>query len=192
MTPEEFYAHALTLADADGRLPIPDQAGWEIFPFEADSLRSKPLEPPQLPEPSRGGEGENPCGRCADPEKNVVWSNERWVLTRWADPPGVPFIAMLMPREHFDLGDLDDDMAAEMGQLIVRLDRAVRALPGIERAHINKWGDGGAHLHVFVLGRPSGLMQLRGSNLALWDDMLPPIPEDVYAADLAAVAAALP
>jgi diadenosine tetraphosphate (Ap4A) HIT family hydrolase len=98
---------------------------------------------------------------------------------------------MLQPRAHLDLGDLDDEMAAEMGQLVVRLNRAVCALPGIERAHINKWGDGGAHLHVFVLGRPSGLMQLRGSNLALWDDMLPPIPEDAYAADLAAVAAAL-
>jgi len=61
----------------------------------------------------------------------------------------------------------------------------------MQRAHINKWGDGGAHLHVFVFGRPSGQMQLRGSNLALWDDMLPPMPEDVYAADLAAVAAAL-
>ncbi|MDT7539302.1 MAG: hypothetical protein QOI82_2887 [Actinomycetota bacterium] len=191
MTPEEFYARALTIADDEGRLPIPDQAGWEIFPFEADSLRSKPLEPPQLPEPARNGEGDKPCWRCATPDEGVVWGNERWLVTRMKDPPGIPFIAMLQPRAHLDLGDLDDAMAGEMGQLVVRLARAVHALPGIERAHINRWGDGGAHLHVFVLGRPSGLMQLRGSNLALWDDMLPKMPEDEYAAALAAVVAAL-
>jgi diadenosine tetraphosphate (Ap4A) HIT family hydrolase len=98
---------------------------------------------------------------------------------------------MLMPRAHLDLEDLDDDHASELGRLVVRLSRAVGALDGVGRVHINKWGDGGAHLHVFVIARPTGLMQLRGSNLALWDDLLPPIPEEAYAADLAAVAAAL-
>ncbi|MCU1590880.1 MAG: hypothetical protein JWP11_2136 [Frankiales bacterium] len=191
MTPEEFYAHALTGADAEGRLPVPDQAGWEIFPFEAGSLQVKPLEPPSLPEPPRNGEGGQPCSRCAEPERGVVWGNDRWVLTRFATPPGVPFIAMLMPREHLDLGELDEAMAAEMGVLLVRLERAVRGLPGIGRVHINRWGDGGAHLHLFAIGRPAGLMQLRGSNLALWDDLLPPLPEHVYAADLATVAAAM-
>ncbi|MBK5307078.1 MAG: hypothetical protein JJD92_10355 [Frankiaceae bacterium] len=191
MTPEEYYAHALSAADAEGRLPVPAQAGWEIFPFEAESLRVKPLDQPILPEPLRNGEGDKPCGRCADPDKNVVWGNERWVLVRFQTPPGVPFMAMLMPRLHLDLGDLDDDMSAEMGRLIVRLDRAISALPGIGRVHINKWGDGGAHLHVCALARPAGLLQLRGSNLALWDDLLPALPEDVYAADLAMVAAAM-
>jgi diadenosine tetraphosphate (Ap4A) HIT family hydrolase len=191
VTPDEFYAHALTAADADGRLPVPGQAGWEIFPFEAGSLQVKPLEPPVLPEPPRNGEGDKPCFRCSNPDEGVVWGNERWVLVRMAQPPGVPFIAMLQPREHLDLGDLDDDLAAELGRLIVRVERAVRALPTVERVHVNKWGDGGAHLHVFFLGRPSGLLQLRGSNLALWDDLLPPLPEERYAADLATVSAAL-
>jgi diadenosine tetraphosphate (Ap4A) HIT family hydrolase len=191
MTPEEYYARALTAADAEGRLPVPDQAGWEIFPFEPDSLRVKRLEPPTLPEPARNGEGDSPCSRCADPDRNVVWSNERWLLVRFGNPPAVPFLAMLMPRAHLDLGDLDEEMAGEMGRLIVRLERAVSALPGIGRVHINKWGDGGAHLHVFALARPAGLLQLRGSNLALWDDLLPSLPEDVYAADLATVAAAM-
>jgi hypothetical protein len=36
-------------------------------------------------------------------------------------------------------------------------------------------GDGGAHLHVFLLARPSGFAQLRGTYLAVWDDLLPAI-----------------
>ena len=187
----DFYQRALAAADAEGRLPVPAQAGWEIFPFEPDSLLTKPLEAPVLPEPTRNGEGDKPCWRCERPEDGVVWGNERWVLVRLQQPPGIPFVAMLMPREHLDLSDLDDGMAAEMGQLVVRLERAVRALDDIGRVHINKFGDGAAHLHVFVMARPAGLLQLRGSNLALWDDLLPPIPEAKYAEDLAAVAAAL-
>lgn len=191
MSPDAFYQHALSAADAEGRLPVPAQAGWEIFPFEVASLVTKPLEPPVLPEPPRSGEGDGPCSRCTSPDVGVVWCNERWVLVRLNEPPGVRFMAMLMPRAHLDLADLDDTHAAELGRLIVKLDRAVRGLEGVGRVHINKWGDGGAHLHVFVLARPAGLLQLRGSNLALWDDLLPPIPEATYAADLAAVAAAL-
>jgi diadenosine tetraphosphate (Ap4A) HIT family hydrolase len=191
MTPEEYYAHALSTADAEQRLPVPDQAGWDIFPFEAESLVVKRLEPPVLPEPPRNGEGDKPCWRCANPEENVAWGNERWVLVRMEQPPGVPFIAMLMPREHLDLGDLSDDMAAELGVLSVRLERAIRGLGGISRVHLYRFGDGGAHLHVFLIARPAGLLQLRGSNLPLWDDLLPPMPEDVYAADVAAVAKAM-
>jgi len=64
VTPEEFYAQVLTRADADRRLPVPDQAGWEIFPFEPGTLVVKPLDPPVLPEPARHGEGDSPCWRC--------------------------------------------------------------------------------------------------------------------------------
>lgn len=90
------------------------------------------------------------------PDQDVVWSSERWVLTGPDEPTGLPFVAMLLPRAHLDLGELDDLHAGELGQLLVRLDRAARALPAVSRLHVNKWGDGGAHLHVFLLGRPAG------------------------------------
>jgi len=64
-------------------------------------------------------------------------------------------------------------------------------LPHIGRVHVNKWGDGSAHLHVFFLARPEGFGQLRGSNLALWEDLLPRVPAAHLAADLRAVADAL-
>jgi hypothetical protein len=190
-SPDEFYTRALAHADADGRLPTPPQSEWDIFPFELESLRTRPLQPPVVPEPPRGGEGGDGCRRCADPDRNAVWSDERWVLTRFPEPLGLPFGAALMPKAHLDLGDLDERHAAELGVLTVRIDRAVRALGGIGRVHVNKWGDGGAHLHLVFLARPEGLLQLRGSNLALWEEMLPRIPEDVAAADLRAVALAL-
>lgn len=190
-SPREFYERCLAHADADGRLPVPEQSMWEIFPFEVDGLRVKPIEPPVVPEPPRGGEDARDCGRCADPDRDAIWSDDRWVLAAFGEPTGLPFAAMLMPRAHLDLGDLDETYAAELGVLTVRIDNAVRALGNVGRMHVNKWGDGGAHLHLVFLARPLGLLQLRGSNLALWEEMLPRIPEDVARADLRRVAVAL-
>ena len=170
---------------------MPAQAGWDVFPFEPATLVAKPLEPLVLPEPPRSGERVSDCSLCVDPEKRAVWSDRRWLLLREETQVGLPFQAMLSPRAHLDLGDLDDEHAAELGLLIVRLDRAVRALDGVERLHVNKWGDGAAHLHLFLMGRPSGLLQLRGSNLALWEEMLPRIPRQETDSALHQVAQAL-
>ena len=75
-----------------------------------------------------------------------------------AGPLGLPFGALLMPRAHLDLGDLDDEHAAVLGRLVVRAERAVSALPHIGRVHVNKWGDGSAQLHAFFLARPEGFL----------------------------------
>ncbi len=190
-SPESFHARAVAAADEQGRLPVPEQAMWEIFPFERAGLVAKPIEAPLLPEPPRGGEASRDCWRCAHPDEDVLWSDERWLLARLPEPLRLPFAAMLMPRAHLDLGDLDDVHAAELGKLIVRIDRAVRTLPAVGRVHVNKWGDGGAHLHVVFLARPSGLLQLRGSSLPLWEEMLPPVPPEIADQDLYAVATAV-
>ena len=42
-----------------------------------------------------------------------------------------------------------------------------------------------------VHGAPARLPQLIGSFAAIWDDILPPTPEDVWRANLDAVVAAL-
>lgn len=186
---DEFYARALAHADADGRLPAPEQSSWDIFPFVEESLVVRPLQPPVLPEPPRNGEdGPAGCWRCDNPEANVVWSDERWVLGVGGEPGGLPFIAALQPKAHLDLGDLDDAYAAELGVLTVRVERAIRALGDIGRVHVNKWGDGGAHLHLMFLARPAGLLQLRGSCLTIWEEMLPRVPDEVVLADARRVA----
>lgn len=89
---------------------------------------------------------------------------------------------LLEPREHVHLGDLDEAYAAELGVLTVRIERALRSEPGIGRVHVNRWGDGGAYLHGWFLGRPAGLVQLRGSCLPDWLDILPPLPEPQWTA----------
>ena len=190
-TPEQFYARAVAAADADGRLPVPPQSEWDIFPFELDGLRSRRLDPPVLPEPPRGGEDGTGCSRCTKGDADAVWSDERWVLTGWGEPLGLPVAAVLSPRAHLDLGDLDDVLAGEMGQLVVRVERAIWALGHLGRVHVNKWGDGGSHLHLVFLARPAGLLQLRGSNLPLWEEMLPRLPAEIAETDLRSVAETL-
>ncbi|HET9946288.1 MAG TPA: hypothetical protein VFR56_11610 [Actinomycetes bacterium] len=189
-TPQEFHDRVLAHAGPQGRLQVPEQAWWEIFPFEPDSLVVKPLDELTLPEPPRGGEGGVDCHRCADPEADAVWANERWTLVAFGEPR-LPLSVMVMPREHLDFGDLDDAMAAELGVISARVARAVEALDGIGRMHVYKIGDGGAHLHQFLLARPAGMLQLRGSCLTLWEEMLPVVPPDESAAVLRVAVGAL-
>jgi hypothetical protein len=83
---------------------------------------------------------------------------------------------------------LPDDLASEFGVLIAHVARAVESLSNIARAHVSRWGDGGAHLHVFFFARPIGFVQLQGTCLAVWDDLLPPTPHDVRDADALEIA----
>ncbi len=100
----------------------------------------------------------------------------------------MPLVLMLHPRDHYDLGDLPDELAAELGVLTAHLVRHVEALPHIARAHVYRIGDGGAHLHVWFFARPEGQAQLLGSWLVVWDDLLPEYPAEVADADAAIVA----
>lgn len=187
-SPEELYARVRAVADADGRLPVPDVASWDIFPFEADGLRVVPLRPPELPEPPRYGEGGRACHAC-DGAVPALWQDDRWRLRAWPDEPsGAPLALVLEPLAHHDLATLPDDLAAELGRLVVHICRAVEALPHIARCHVSRVGDGGAHLHVFFLARPEGFLQLRGSCFVLWDDVLPPGPAAQRDADARTVA----
>ena len=119
-----------------------------------------------------------------------MWSDEHWRLSVLG-PSGAPLILLLEPAAHYDLPDLPDERASEMGLLIVRITRAIEALPHIARAHVSRWGDGAAHLHIFFLARPEGFRQLRGTCLAVWDDLLPAVPDDQREHDAAAVAQSL-
>lgn len=120
----------------------------------------------------------------------ALWSDERWRLVL-LESSGAPLLLMLQPQAHYDLTDLPDGHAAEMGRLIVHISRAIEALPNVARAHMSKWGDGGAHLHLFFYARPAGFPQLRGTCMAIWDDLLPAVPDAYRDADAAAVADAL-
>ena len=65
---EEFHARVAAATDDEGRLPVAIELmpGWDIFPFELDGLRIKPLEPLADAEAARHGEDPADCG-CAQP-----------------------------------------------------------------------------------------------------------------------------
>jgi hypothetical protein len=167
---------------------LPDFVSWPSFPFEGD-LRVKPLEPPADNEPPRQGEDAGECLACGAPDEAYIWVSERWRVRAMDRPTGLPMVLILESRSHLDLGDLPNLLAAELGVMTVRLERAIRSLDGVARVHVNRWGDGAAHLHVWFLARPFGRLQLRGSFLSLWDDILPPIAESQWRESLALVAA---
>jgi hypothetical protein len=168
--------------------PLPDFTRWPSFPFEGD-MRVKPLTPPVAAEPPRSGEDPANCIACNTPDDAYVWVSERWRVRAMDRPTGLPVVLILECRSHFDLGDLPNLLAAELGVMTVRLERAIRSLDGVARVHVNRWGDGAAHMHLWFLARPSGLLQLRGTFLSLWDDILPAIPEQQWRENLALVAA---
>jgi diadenosine tetraphosphate (Ap4A) HIT family hydrolase len=189
LSPDEFYAHAIAAADEEQRLPLSRMTGWDISPFEADGLQVSRLRPPVDPEPARQGEDPASCGSCRRKDQGV-WLDDHWRLTR-VEGVGVPLALMLHPRDHYDLADLTDDLAAQLGVLSTHIARHVESLSHIGRCHVYRIGDGAAHLHVWYLARPAGQAQLFGSWLVVWDDLLPEYPAATAEADAATVADAL-
>ncbi|MCT2279163.1 ICP22 family protein [Micromonospora chalcea] len=167
---------------------VPDFTQWPSFPFEGD-LRVKQLDEPVPFEPPRRGEADRECTACNAPDEAYIWVGERWRVRAMDRPTGLPMVLILESRSHLDLGDLPNLLAAELGVMTVRLERAIRSLDGVARVHVNRWGDGSAHLHLWFLARPYGRLQLRGTFLSLWDSILPPISEDRWRENLAMVAA---
>ena len=183
---EELYRRALAAADADGRLPIPPLEEWETFPFEGE-IRTRPLRPP-ADDPPRQGEGGIDCWRCAQGDSDAIWSDDHWLVAPLPQSSGLPVIVILYPREHFDFDGLPPALQGELGPLLVRVERAVDSVGGIGRVHVCRWGDGSEHLHFWFMARPARMPQLKGSFAAIWDDMLPPVPDEIRHANLAIVA----
>jgi diadenosine tetraphosphate (Ap4A) HIT family hydrolase len=186
-TAEQIYERAMAAADAEGRLPMPPVEEWDTFPFEGD-LRVRPLLPPADEPPRLGESGPDDCWRCKHGDAGVLWRDERWRVVSRDEPFGLPVVVILETREHMDLPDLSDELAAEFGRHVVRIERAVRRVGNIGRVHVGRWGDGSAHFHAWFMGRPARLPQVRMSFAAIWDDILPPTPEPVWRENLATVA----
>jgi diadenosine tetraphosphate (Ap4A) HIT family hydrolase len=184
-TPEELHARVA------GALRMPPVETWETFPFDGE-MRPRPLAPPVEREQPREGQSGIDCQACAAEDDEYVWTNERWRLRTLDEPSGLPIVLLLEPRAHVgEPGDLPDELATELGILLGRIERAVRAVGEVGRVHVCRWGDGSEHLHWWFLARPARIPQLIGSFAAIWDDILPPTPQAVWDANLAAVVAIL-
>lgn len=186
-TAEEVYARVVATVGEGGRLPTPEIAKWDTFPWEGE-IATKVLRAPVPAEKPRNGEDDSPCWRCENPDEGVLWRNERWTVTHPEAPTGLPLVVILNSREHLDFSDMDDDLASEYGRVTTWLHRIMSRLPNIGRVHVCKWGDGSMHLHTWFMARTARLPQVLGSYAAEWDAILPPVPVDIWRADLHEVA----
>ena len=146
-----------------------------------------------VPEPPRRGEpGGDPCGVCTGTATPPLWSDEHFTL----HPPvgsSLPGSLWLASRVHADsFSDLPEEVAAAFGPLVARVERAMlTTLPDVGRVHLYRWGDGGAHFHVWLIPRPLGMLEAMGHHLPLWEDALPSVSDDEARAAVEKVTAAL-
>jgi diadenosine tetraphosphate (Ap4A) HIT family hydrolase len=160
------------------------------FPFAGD-ITVKPLEDPVVPEPDRHGLTPETCGSCGRPDEDCVWTDDTWRLVPLT-PTQVRGIVLLEPRGHLDsFGDLGGALLTALGPMIARVERALYSLGDVGRVHVCRWGDGGAHFHLWLIPRPLGALQLRGSMLPMWMDVMPDLDDDVAEAAFAQIAAAM-
>jgi len=146
----------------------------------------------QIPEPPRRGEdGGPPCAICSGKTTPAVWSDDNWTL----HPPvggSLPGAVWLASRVHADaFADLPEPVAASFGSVVGRVERAILSLGDVGRVHLYRWGDGGAHFHVWLLPRPLGMLEAAGMMLPLWEDALPNVPDEELAEAAKRVAAAM-
>lgn len=180
-TPDELYLRAANAL----RMPAVEE--WETFPFER-VMRPRALQPPVDREAPRLGLGGVDCRVCEAPDGDYIWTSERWRLRTVQEPSGLPVVLLAEPRAHYgEPGELPDELASELGLLIGRIERAIRAVSGVGRVHVCRWGDGSEHLHWWFMARPARFPQLIGSFAAIWDDILPATPESIWRDNLAVV-----
>lgn len=145
-----------------------------------------------IPEPPRRGEaGGEPCGLCTGLATKPVWSDEHFSL----HPPvggSLPGAVWLASREHVDsFKDLAPEALAAFGPMIARIERAILSLGDVGRVHLYRWGDGGAHFHVWLMPRPLGMLEAKNFMLPLWEEVLPNVTDEELRAAAERIAAAM-
>lgn len=183
-TPEQFWERT-----RDG-VRSPPVEEWDTWPFEG-TPQPRELQPPVDADPPRHGEGGDGCRRCEQGMESALWFDDDWILEPLAAPSGLPCVVLLHTREHMDFHELPERLARDLGPLAIRIQQAVFAIGDIANVHVCRWGDGSEHFHLWFMARPARMPQLAGSFAAIWDDMLPPLPEDVWRANLEIVRAQL-
>lgn len=176
-TPEAFFERAR------GALRTPPVEEWETWPF-VGPVTPRELTPPVDRDPPRHGEGGVGCRRCEQGLEGALWHDDDWLVAPLREPSGLPCVVLLETREHMDFHELPERMQRDLGPLLVRVQQAVFAVGDIANVHVCRWGDGSEHFHWWFMARPARLPQLSMSFAAIWDDVLPPVPEDVWRANL--------
>lgn len=184
-SPRQWYDRVSQVLAEQG----PVDPGWAqrpSWPFEG-ALVVRALDPPADEEPARSGADGRGCFVCvgvaASDADYLVWTDDLWVLGLPAEGSPLPFALFLMPRRHADLAGLSRAEAARQGELLTALEQAATQVLAVPRIQVARWGDGTEHLHWWLFARPTGMLQLRGTFLSHWADVLPPRPQEELRAD---------
>jgi diadenosine tetraphosphate (Ap4A) HIT family hydrolase len=82
-------------------------------------------------------------------------------------------------RAHVDsFQHLPAEALEDFGGFVAAVERAIYSLGDVGRVHLYRWGDGGAHFHVWFLPRPLGMLEARNMMLPLWEDVLPNVSDE--------------
>ncbi len=149
-----------------------------LLPY-LEPLTPRPPADLVIPEPRRRGEpGGDACGPCEWGAKTTIWSDDHWTLHN-PGQTGLLGSVWLASRVHVDsFCDLPPEYANTFGVVVGRVERALLSLGDVGRVHLYRWGDGGAHFHVWMLPRPLGRLDAMGMMLPLWEDTMPPASAD--------------
>jgi diadenosine tetraphosphate (Ap4A) HIT family hydrolase len=160
------------------------------FPFAGD-ITVKPLEEPVVPEPDRHGLTRETCDSCRRADHEYVWTDDAWRLVPYS-PTQIRGIVLLETREHLDsFADMGPELLTTLGPMVARVERVLLDLGDVARVHVCRWGDGGAHFHLWLIPRPLGALQLRGSMLPIWLDLIPDVEDEVAEAAFAQIASGM-
>ena len=165
---------------------------------DENTLPLKELSAPVFPEPALSGAGGVDCESCGrQPDQWSLYEDDLWRVRLISGDMSFPGSAMLTTVRHAtSIADLTSEEAATYGVMCERITRALLDRPAgapgygdgrVGRVHMHFWGDGGEHFHVWFFPRPLGYLDLRGSYLVEWEELLPPASEaDLHdaAADL--------
>lgn len=148
------------------------------------------LAAPVALEPPRNGEpGGTPCGACRNDLESwqVVYRDALWRVHVLKDR-AFAGTCMLVPNRHADgVSGLDPEELATFGPMVAKVSKALEDRPAgapgfgdgrVGRVHGHLWNDGGAHLHMWFFPRPYGYLDLLGSVLVEWEEVLPRATEE--------------
>lgn len=147
------------------------------LPYEEPLVPRQP-EARVVPEPPRRGEeGGEPCRICTGKVTDALWHDDLWTLHAPVNS-SLPGVVWMASREHVDsFQDLSPDAQRAFGVIAARVERAILTSGEHARVHLYRWGDGGAHFHVWFIPRPLGMLEASGMMLPLWEDVMPSLPD---------------
>jgi diadenosine tetraphosphate (Ap4A) HIT family hydrolase len=103
----------------------------------------------------------------------MIWEDDHWTVHNPVQC-SLPGTLWLASKTHFDsFADMPADQAATLAGVIGRVERAILTTGEVGRVHLARWGEGGAHFHLWFPARPVGRLDMANHALPVWEDALP-------------------